>query len=190
MRRTSPSRAPVCGAAIACAALILTGAGGPKKKAEIPPKIEETISDVSTIFGTDVKVEGVGLVVGLDGTGSEPAPSWMQKKLHDEMQKAGLQHPEKLLKSANISLVVVRALVPAGIAKTDRFDIEIELPQASATSSLANGYLMETRLAERVQTKEGDKDDKVLAVGGGPVMIGSTAKMRDPKIGRVLGGGP
>ena len=189
MRRTSPSRAPVCGAAIACAALILTGAGTPKKRAEVPPKIEETISDVSTIYGTDVKVEGVGLVIGLDGTGSEPAPSWMQKKLQEEMQKAGIQHPERMLKSSNISLVRVVALVPAGIATTDRFDVEIELPQASGTSSLANGFLMETRLAERVMTKEGDKDDKVLAIGGGPVMIGSGTRPTDPKIGRVLGGG-
>ena len=189
MRRTSPSRASGYGAAIACAALVLTGAGGPRKKTEVPPKVEETISDVATIFGTDVKVEGIGLVIGLDGTGSEPAPSWQQKKLNDEMQKSGIQHAEKLLKSPNISLVIVRALVPAGVSTKDRFDIEIELPQASATSSLANGYLMETRLAERVQTKEGDKDDKVIALGGGPVMIGSAAKPADAKIGRVLGGG-
>ena len=134
-------------------------------------------------------MEGVGLVIGLDGTGSEPAPSWQQKKLVDEMQKSGVIHADRVLKSANISLVIVRALVPAGISTKDKFDIEIELPQASATSSLANGYLMDTRLAERVQTKEGDKDDKVIALGGGPVMTGSTANPTDPKVGRVLGGG-
>jgi hypothetical protein len=189
MRRTSPSRASGYGAAIACAALVLTGAGGSKKKPEVPPKIEETISDVATIYGQDIKVEGVGLVIGLDGTGSEPAPSWQQKKLVDEMQKSGVVHADRFLKSPNISLVVVRAVVPAGISTKDRFDIEIELPQASATSSLSNGFLMQTRLAERVQTKEGDKDDKVIALGGGPVMIGNPVKPNDPKIGRVLGGG-
>jgi flagellar basal body P-ring protein FlgI len=191
MRRTSPSRASGYGAAIACAALILTGAGGSnsKKKPAVPPKVEETIGDVATIFGTDTKVEGVGLVIGLDGTGSEPAPSWQQKKLQDEMTKSGIQHAEKLLRSQNISLVIVRAVVPAGISTKDRFDIEIELPQASATSSLANGFLMETRLAERVMTKEGDKDDKVIAIGGGPVMIGGATKPADVKVGRVLGGG-
>jgi hypothetical protein len=189
MRRTSPSRASGYGAAIACAALILTGAGGSKKKPEVPPKVDETISDVATIFGTDIRVEGVGLVIGLDGTGSEPAPSWQQKKLVDEMQKAGIHHADRFLKNPNISLVTVRALVPAGISTKDKFDIEIELPQASATSSLANGYLMMTRLAERAMTKEGEKDDKVIATGGGPVMIGSSAKPGDAKIGRVLGGG-
>lgn len=190
MRRRSPNRASVRGVAVAFAAMaLMTGAGGPKKKAEIPPKVDETISDVATIFGTDIKVEGVGLVIGLDGTGSEPAPSWQQKKLVDEMQKSGVEHPERRLRSANISLVTVRAMIPAGISTKDKFDIEIELPQASATSSLANGFLMETRLAERAMTKEGEKDDKVISIGGGPVMIGSTANTRDPKVGRALGGG-
>jgi Flagellar P-ring protein len=189
MRRTSPSRASGYGVAIACAAFVLTGAGGSKKKPEVPPKVEETISDVATIYGQDVKVEGVGLVIGLDGTGSEPAPSWQQKKLVDEMQKSGVVHADRFLKSPNVSLVVVRALVPAGISIKDKFDIEIELPQASATSSLANGFLMQTRLAERVQTKEGDKDDKVISIGGGPVMIGNAANPGNAKIGRVLGGG-
>ena len=121
---------------------------------------------MATIYGTDVKVEGVGLVLGLDGTGSEPAPSWQQKKLVDEMQKSGVDHPERLLKSPNISLVIVRAVIPAGVSTKDKFDIEIELPPASATSSLAGGWLMTTRLAERAMTKEGEKDDKVIAIGG------------------------
>ena len=97
------------------------------------------------------------------------------------MQKSGVPHAEKFLKSPNISLVIVRAVVPAGVSTKDRFDIEIELPQASATSSLANGFLMQTRLAERAMTKEGDKDDKVIALGGGPVMIGSAPSPATPR---------
>ena len=67
----------------------------PRRRPRSPPKVDETIGDVATIFGTDIKVEGVGLVIGLDGTGSEPAPSWQQKKLVDEMQKSGVEHPER-----------------------------------------------------------------------------------------------
>ena len=187
MRRTSPSRASVLGAAVACAALILTGAD--KKKKDIPPSRDETVGNVASIYGNEIKVEGVGLLLGLDGTGSEPAPSWQQKKLVDEMQKAGIEHPEKFLKSSSRSLVVVRAVIPAGVSTKDKFDIEIELPPASATSSIAGGWLVTTRLAQRVTTKEGDKDDKVIATALGPVMIGNLAKPTDPKIGRVLGGG-
>jgi flagellar basal body P-ring protein FlgI len=191
MRRTSPSRAMVLGALVACAAVLLTGASDAKKKKtkEVPPKVDETIGDVANIFGSVLKVEGVGLVIGLDGTGSEPAPSWQQKKLVDEMLKSGLEHPEKLLKSPSISLVVVRATIPAGMNLTDKYDVEIELPPASATSSLAGGFLMSTRLAQRASTKEGEKDDKVIAMALGPVMVGNAAKPNDPKVGRVLGGG-
>ena len=65
----------VLGAMVACAAVLLTGAADTKKKKEIPLKGDETIGDVANIFGSVMKVEGVGLVIGLDGTGSEPAPS-------------------------------------------------------------------------------------------------------------------
>src|SRR5258708_7692562 len=99
MRRTSPSRASVFGAAVACAALILTGAD--KKKKEIPPKVDESVGDVAHIYGSEAKVEGVGLLLGLDGTGSEPAPSWQQKKLVDQIQKAGIEPTQKFLKSPN-----------------------------------------------------------------------------------------
>lgn len=188
MRRTSPSRASVLGVVAVYAALCLTGAGG-KKKSEVPPKVDETIGDVANIFGRDVRVEGVGLVIGLDGTGSEPPPSWQQKKLVDEMQKSGVEHPERLLKNASVSMVTVRALIPAGVSMKDKFDIEIELPPGSATSSLAGGFLMSTRLAQRAMTKEGEKDDKVIATALGPVMTGNAARTGDPKVGRVLGGG-
>jgi Flagellar P-ring protein/HEAT repeats len=187
MWRTSPSRASVIGAAVACVALVLTGAA--KKKTEIPPKVDETIGDIANIFGRDTKVEGVGLVIGLDGTGAEPAPSWQQKKLVDEMQKSGMEHPERFLKNKNVSLVVVRAMIPAGVSTKDKFDIEIELPPASATSSLAGGFLMTTRLAQRAMTKEGAKDDKVIATAMGPIMSGSVTNPADLKVGRVLGGG-
>ena len=40
-----------------------------------------------------MKVEGVGLVVGLDNTGADPPPSWYRKQLVDEMSKAGVEKP-------------------------------------------------------------------------------------------------
>ncbi len=187
MRRTNPGRAPILGALVAGAALILTGAG--KKKPEIPPKVDETVADVANIVGADVKVEGVGLVMGLDNTGSDPAPSWQRTKLLDEMRKSGVEHPEKILASPSCAMVIVRAIVPAGVTMEDKFDVEVELPQASSTTSLAGGWLVSTQLAQRALTREGEKDDKVIAAAVGPIMIGGAAKADDPKVGRILGGG-
>jgi hypothetical protein len=55
-------------------------------------------------------------------------------------------------------------------------------------ASLAGGFLMSTRLAHRAMTKEGEKDDQVVATALGPILIGSVDKPTDAKIGRVLGG--
>ncbi len=203
MRRTIPSRVRVLGAVVAGAAVLLAGAAdagparfliGAKTKAKkrpepAPPKVDETVGDVANILGYDVRVEGVGLVMGLDNTGSDPAPSWQRNKLVDEMRKAGVEHPERLLRGSSSSLVIVRATVPAGLTTKDKFDVEIELPPASATSSLAGGWLVTTQLAQRAATPEGEKDDKVIAAGLGPVMIGTAQRPGDPKVGRVLGGG-
>ena len=189
MRRTIPGRTRWIGALVAGATLVGTGAGTPKKKEPAPPKVEETIGDVAAIIGTDFKVEGVGLVIGLDNTGSDPAPSWQRTKLLDEMRKSGIPHPEKLLQSKQYSMVTVRATVPAGLTKADHFDVDIELATGSATTDLAGGFLIETKLAQRAKTKEGDKDDKVIAAAYGPVMIGNKVKPNEPKVGRVLGGG-
>ena len=47
-----------------------------KKKAGLPPKVQETVGDLSFVMSRgEMKVEGVGLVVGLDNTGVDPPPS-------------------------------------------------------------------------------------------------------------------
>ena len=186
MRRTNPGQTRWIGVVVAGAALIFTGAG---KKKEPPVKIEETIGDVASIVGAEFKVEGVGLIMGLDYTGSDPAPSWQRTKLLDEMRKSGVPHPEQLLQGKTMTLVTVRAVVPAGVTLADKFDVEIELAASTATSSLAGGWLVTTQLAQRAKTREGEKDDKVIAAAFGPVMIGNSLKPNDPKVGRVLGGG-
>ena len=187
MRWMNPGRTRWIGALVAGAALVFTGAG--KKKEPPPPKIEETVGDVASIYGADFKVEGVGLVIGLDNTGSDPAPSWQRTKLLDEMRKAGVNHPEKILQTKSVTMVTVRTTVPAGVTLSDKFDADIELAPATGTTSLAGGWLVTTQLAQRAKTREGEKDDKVIASAVGPVMIGNTARPNDPKVGRVLGGG-
>ena len=187
MRRTNPGRTRGIGVLLAGVALIFPGAGKPKGPP--PPKVEETVGDVSSIIGSDFKVEGVGLVIGLDNTGSDPAPSWQRTKLLDEMRKSKVPHPELMFRSKEWTLVTVRATVPAGVTTVDKFDVEIELPQGTATTSLTGGWLVTTQLAQRARTPQGDKDDKVIASAVGPVMIGTSQKPSDPKVGRVLGGG-
>src|SRR2546423_11613784 len=103
------------------------------------------------------------------------------------MGKAGVETAKQILKDKRFSLVIVRARVPTGVTPADRLDIELELPPASGTTSLAGGYLLTTRLHEMMIAGGTPKEGSDLAVAQGPVMIGNPADPNNPKVGRVLG---
>ncbi|HKM56007.1 MAG TPA: flagellar basal body P-ring protein FlgI [Isosphaeraceae bacterium] len=176
-------------------ALLLTqvrvDAANPKKKSEpAPPKVEETVGDLAYVLqGGEIKVEGVGLVTGLDNTGADPPPSWHRAQLVDEMSKAGVEHASKLLGDSRFSMVFVRMTVTAGADPQDRIDVEVEVPSNCGTRSLAGGYLMPTRLREMLVAGGMPRTGSDMAIAQGPVMIGNAKDPKDAKVGRVLGGG-
>jgi flagellar basal body P-ring protein FlgI len=190
MPRIDLKRAGVLGAWLA--ALILLGAGAgktPPKKNSPPLKVDETVSDLAILrTNTSIRVEGVGLVIGLDGTGSTAEPSAYRTKLLSQMRKERVEHAERWLESPLTSLVLVKGTIPAGITTKDHFDVEIELPPASTTSSLAGGYLLITELTMMQRVKEGDLEGQAMGWAGGPIMIGNPSRPEDKKVGRVLGG--
>ena len=193
MRRTVPRCLWARGALVAMVVLALTqmGVGPSKKKGKgTPPKVQETVGDLSFVVSRgEMKVEGVGLVVGLDNTGADPPPSWYRKQLVDEMSKAGVEKAEKLLANPAVSMVIVRLTIPIGVSPKDRLDVQVEVPPACGTKSLAGGYLLMARLREVMLAGGSPKGGPEVAIAQGPVMIGTPAKPNDPKVGRVLGGG-
>jgi flagellar basal body P-ring protein FlgI len=138
-----------------------------------------------------VRVDAVGLVTGLHGTGSDPAPSPQRDALLEEMRTRGVANPNAVLRSGDVSLVMVEAILPAGVQKGDRVDADVRVLSRSETASLRGGYLLETRLAE-MAIKERVHYGGLLALAQGPVMIDPTADpKKDPVLmcrGRVLGG--
>jgi flagellar basal body P-ring protein FlgI len=175
--------------AIAALALVTMGAAPKKKKAGTPPKVQETVGDLSFVLSHgEIKVEGVGLVVGLDNSGVDPPPSWYRKQLVDEMSKAGVEKAEKFLANPQVSMVIVRLTIPIGVNPKDRVDVQVEVPPACGTTSLAGGFLLTTRLREVLLAGGSPKESFDVAFAQGPVMIGTPAKPNDPKVGRVLGG--
>lgn len=192
MRRRDPGRGWALRPLVAVTVLALLGAGPSKKKRADapPPKVEETVGNLAYVVSSgEIKLEGVGLVVGLENTGSDPPQSSYRQKLLEEMRKAGVENANRVIADKSTAMVIVRLRVPVGVTPRDRLDVEIELPPASGTTSLAGGFLLDTRLREVMIAGGGPKDGQELAMAHGSVMIGSEAKPDDPKVGRVLGGG-
>ncbi|MBN2295592.1 MAG: flagellar basal body P-ring protein FlgI [Pirellulales bacterium] len=140
-----------------------------------------------------VKVEAIGLVVGLPGTGCDPAPSPERAVLLAEMQRRGVEHPSKLLASNNTALVKVRGYLRAGIQKGDHFDVEIRVPSRSETTSLRGGWLMETRLKQMTIRDDKIFDGHTLGIAEGAILVdpgkaGSEGKVLEGR-GRILSGG-
>jgi len=152
------------------------------------------VGDFAVPFGTyPVQVEAVGFVTGLNGTGSDPAPSPQRAALLDEMQTRGVTQPNTILASGNTSLVLVRGVLRPGIQKGDHFDVEVRVPGQSETTSLRGGYLLETRLTEMAILGNQIHEGNLLAKAEGPVMVDPLANPKTDRVqscrGRVLGGG-
>jgi len=183
-------------------ATLATGCAGPAIRSQ-SPEVEalvtleadtKLVGDYATPWGTaPQRIERAALVTGLPGTGSDPPPGLQRQSLMADMQTRGVVEPNKLLASPMTSLVWVHGYLPPGVRKGDRFDLYVEVPPDNDTTSLAGGWLMETRLAEMAVLGNRVRDGHVLGIAEGPLLVDpvaqgtldSVAKIR----ARIPGGG-
>lgn len=141
-----------------------TGCKGPeaealKTKAQARSQIGEDPLDLdattniggkTTIGNTEsILVSGVGLVYGLQGTGSSAPPGGWRMMLEESLKRMpGMTGIKQLLDDPgkSTSLVLVSALVPPGARKGDPIDVQITLPDESKTTSLKGGRLLQCEL--------------------------------------------
>lgn len=174
--------------AVACLLTVLAGChelnlrsqSPDKDEAPSPEEFKTTVhtpflGDYITISGMNlVTLEGVGLVVGLDGTGGDPPDSFRRTALVNEMQRRNIKEWQDVLRSPNTAMVVIRAYLPPLIRKGDTFDVEVRLPEGSNATSLRGGWLLETRLSEQaIIPGHGIKDGHVVAKVDGPILVSS-----------------
>jgi hypothetical protein len=130
-------------------------------------------------------IEGIGLVTGLNGTGSDPGPPYREVLL-DDMRRRKVPRPEQFLQSPDNALVLVRAYVPPLIKKGDRIDIEVRVPDGSGTRSLRGGVLLDCTLTELAYAPgRGMLEGKVLAHAAGPIL---NADLGEDSTGEFLRG--
>jgi hypothetical protein len=161
----------------------------------------QTVGDVLSNFANadPIPVGGVGLVVGLDGTGSTPPADSYRTMLEKELYKHDARNVKDLLNSPNISLVLVSAVIPGGARKGDPLDVEVTLPPGSRTTSLHGGHLKECTLYDyafdrdlsaRSAGSDRARQGHALAKAEGSLLVGfgdgdDAAKVRQ---GRIWGG--
>ena len=153
------------------------------------------VGDVCGIKGIrPVKIEGIGLVVGLDSTGSVPHPSDQRDYLMRELKaRKSTKNAKKAVDSPNTSMVVMRGLIPAGAKTGDKFDIEILTLPKSETTSLKYGDLISADMRPVVAWGKAVQFGHVEGSGKGKVLVDSLFESREDDDtmlrGRILGGG-
>ncbi len=165
---------------IACTAAWSAGCAGPAIRSQ-SPEIEalasleddtKLIGDYALPWGLNAqRIERAALITGLPGTGSDPPPGPQRQSLLSDMQARGVVEPNTLLASPATSLAWVHGYLPPGVRKGDRFDIFVEVPPDNETTSLAGGWLMETRLAEMAVVGNMIRDGRVQGVAEGPLLV-------------------
>ena len=158
----------------------MIGCAGPAIRSQ-SPEIEalasleadtKLVGDYAAPWGLNPqRIERAALVTGLAGTGSDPAPNAQRQSLMADMQARGVVEPNALLASTSTSLIWAHGYLPAGVRRGDRFDIHVEVPTDSETTSLSGGWLMETRLAEMAVLGSRIRDGHVLGVAEGPLLV-------------------
>ena len=153
----------------------------------------ELVGDYARPWGLHfTTIESVGLVMNLDNTGADLPPTAPQRQLLvNEMMTHEVDQPEKLLESPKTSIVLVRGILPPGVRKGDKLDVEISIPSGSETTSLRGGWLMRSRLRQVAIADGTLHTGHVDALVDGPVLIDAVFQNRSTKQtethGRILG---
>jgi hypothetical protein len=203
-RRLSSARVRICAVALLGLAGCLTQQ--PRLQSDDDAEREKdrevrTIGDVTTIANANpIPVSGIGLVVGLEGTGGRAAVNGYRTEMEGYLHKNRVEHVKEILDSPNTSIVLVAGIVPAGARKGDAIDLEVMLPPQSKTTSLRSGYLKYCLLYNYDSKKHVDPNFKgpdgplkghAVAEAEGPVLVdaGSGSDGERLKTGRIWGGG-
>lgn len=180
---------------------------------DVPDVLRGTIGAESTIRGIDpVLVSGLGIVVGLHGTGGGELPVQVQATMERELSKGGIGKggaaantdlgpvsPQEFLRSPDVAVVIVQAAIPPGAPRGSKFDVFVRTLPGSSVTSLEGGTLWTTDLRFGEPAVFGAIKTRRIGEARGAVFInpfsgvsgsgaGGSAQVTRT-LGRVMGGG-
>ena len=158
------------------------------------PEPPDLVRDGTVIQGLrPLRIEGVGAVNALPGTGGPPDPSVFRDQLLEEMKRHDVIAPNQWLETNDTALVRVLALIPPGAKRGDLIDIRVVAPKESRVSDLHHGWLLDTRLREQRMLQNIDRQSDVLAIGQGSILTRADYQPNEDETlrneGRILSGG-
>lgn len=147
------------------------------------PKI---IGDVFTVVAfKPTQLKGFGIVVGLNGTGSNQCPpsvrSYLRSYIKTNLRDFWTSDPDELIDSMDTTVVNILAILPAGAMEGEKFDLMVGSLNTSQTSTLAGGKLLKAELKSIGAAGQ----SKAMAAVQGEIYLDND----DARIGYVLGGG-
>ena len=174
------------------------GCGGPSRNgmAEQDLTSLEGLGDtigslVKVIAPEPIPVEGFGLVVGLENTGSAECPPEIRAYLRQYIlkqlpAKSGL-NVDEFINSPDTAVVSVEGVIPAIASKNQYFDVRVAALPGTQTTSLAGGRLLKAEL--RMLGSFG-VTTRILADAEGPVYVDKIEDGRvNERTGHILAGG-
>jgi flagellar basal body P-ring protein FlgI len=198
--------------------LLIAGCVNPQTRAKMAEEAERerdldvrTVGDVSIVGNVaPMQVQGVGLVMGLSGTGHSP-PGFYRGLLEQYLLKNSgnrggeivnevqTKRVRQVLDDPNNCLVIVKGYIPAGARRGDLFDVEVTLPEGSKASSLAGGSLQicplrvweaEANLSERMAASSKMVSGHVYATAKGQLVVafGNNQDPNELRRGRIWQG--
>lgn len=179
---------------------------------DVPNVLRGTIGAEASFRGIEpTLVSGLGIVVGLNGTGGGELPVSVSSTMEREAARNGIGKgaigaegelgpvsPQEFLRSPNVAVVIVEARIPPGTPDGTKFDVYVRTLPGSGVSSLEGGRLWTTDLRIGPAAVFGAVKTRKLAEASGPIYINPfSAPTTGPggeltvtrTSGRVLNGG-
>ncbi len=200
-----------CGVLLLCAVAAFSGCGATPRAKKVDPIVRDvpevlrgTIGAEASFRGVEpVLVSGLGVVVGLNGTGGKPLPDRVAATMEREMGLKGIgkalssgssidgMTPRQLLRDPSVAVVEVVAAVPSGAPAGHEFDV---LVRALNADSLEGGQLWSTELRLGEASVFGAQQARTMATASGAIFVnpfadpGADSQVTQNR-GRVLAGG-
>ncbi len=141
---------------------------------------EVRLKDVAKVRDQrEIQLTGLGLVVGLPGTGDGRNTQFTIRMIGNMMQRMGIEVPSTTIKVKNVAAVMVTANVSPYVKSGGSFDVTVA--STGDASSIDGGTLLITVLK--------DNNGVVYGKAQGPVSMGGAVRNLEAPTGTVPGGG-